>query len=236
MGRHAGVTPEETRERLVDAAARVFQLKGYEGATVALIAQEAGVTSGAIYAHYPNKAALLVDALRVNRERVLATLFPSGGGTTDAGDTLVALGRRLTTRDHQGTQLLAEAALAARRDQELAAVLVAALGEREASMATLLRRGQDDGSLAQGFSPAAGARFALMLSLGSMLVDALGMPATDGDEWDDVVHRFIAGFTSDPGATGHTADPTTTPVPYEDTHDTHDTHDTQDAAAQEGNP
>src|SRR5918998_3683805 len=107
MGRRAGVTPEETRERLVDAAARVFQLKGYEGATVALIAQEAGVTSGAIYAHYPNKAALLVDALRVNRERVLATLFPSGS-RTDAGDTLVALGRRLTTRDHQGTQLLAE--------------------------------------------------------------------------------------------------------------------------------
>jgi len=225
MGRHAGVTPEETRERLVDAAARVFQLKGYEGATVSLIAQEAGVTSGAIYAHYPNKAALLVDALRVNRERVLATLFPSGDRSpADAGDTLVALGRRLTTRDHQGTQLLAEAALAARRDQELAAVLVAALGEREASMAALLRRGQDDGSLAEGFSPAAGARFALMLSLGSMLVDALGMPATDGDEWDDVVHRFIAGFTS-------ATDPTTTPAPYEDTHDTHDA-----AAAQEGNP
>lgn len=229
MGRHAGVTPEETRERLVDAAARVFQLKGYEGATVSLIAQEAGVTSGAIYAHYPNKAALLVDALQVNRERVLATLFPSGG-RPDAGDTLVALGRRLTTRDHQGTQLLAEAALAARRDQELAAVLVAALGEREASMAALLRRGQDDGSLAEGFSPAAGARFALMLSLGSMLVDALGMPATDRDDWDDVVHRFIAGFTTNADPTT----PTTPPAPYEDTNDKHDTHDA--AAAQEGNP
>ena len=213
MGRRAGVTPAETRERLVEAAARVFQLKGYEGATVSLIAQEAGVTSGAIYAHYPNKAALLVDALRANRERVTATLFPPGT-RTDAADLLVALGRRLGRRDDHSTQLLAEAVLAARRDQELADVLVAALGEREASMAALLARGQDGGSLDEGFSPAAGARFALMLSLGSMLVHALGLPATDRDEWADVVARFVGGFTADPPGD---------PAPNDD-----DTHDTQE--------
>ncbi|HKE75173.1 MAG TPA: helix-turn-helix domain-containing protein, partial [Acidimicrobiales bacterium] len=66
MGRIAGVTPEETRERLLDAAARVFELKGYEGATVAQIAREAGVSSGAIYAHYASKADLLADALRAH--------------------------------------------------------------------------------------------------------------------------------------------------------------------------
>ncbi|HEY8546969.1 MAG TPA: helix-turn-helix domain-containing protein [Acidimicrobiales bacterium] len=221
MGRRAGVTPEETRERLVDAAARVFQLKGYEGATVSLIAQEAGVTSGAIYAHYPNKAALLVDALRVNRERVLASLFPSGrarsGGAEaapgTAHDTLLALARRLAHRDDRGTELLAEAALAARRDQELAAVLVDALEEREASLAALLRHGQDEGSLDGGFSPEAGARLALMLSLGSMLVHTLGLPVVDRGEWAEVVRRVVGGFAA-PG-------PDAPPAP--------------DALAQEGN-
>jgi AcrR family transcriptional regulator len=226
MGRRAGVTPAETRERLVEAAARVFQLKGYEGATVALIAQEAGVTSGAIYAHYPNKAALLVDALRANRERVTATLFPPGT-RADAADLLVTLGRRLGRRDDPTTELLAEAVLAARRDQELADVLVDALGEREAAMAALLRRGQDDGSLAGGFSPAAGARFALMLSLGSMLVHALGLPAADRDEWADVVARFVGGFTS---GTGAAPDPPGAPVPNDHENDHH-----ADAGPQEGN-
>ena len=39
MGRIAGVSPDQTRERLLDAAARVFELKGYEGATIAQIAR-----------------------------------------------------------------------------------------------------------------------------------------------------------------------------------------------------
>jgi len=196
MGRRAGIKPEETRERLVDAAARVFQLKGYEGATVSLIAQEAGVTSGAIYAHYPNKAALLVDALRVHRERATAVLFPPES-RADAAGLLVALGSRLGNRDDESTLLLAEALLAARRDQELADVLVAALGDREQTMADLLARGQADGQLADDFSAATGARFALMLSLGSMLVHALALPATDPDDWNAFVRRFIGAFTQE---------------------------------------
>ena len=126
MGRIAGVTPEETRERLVDAAARVFELKGYEGATVALIAREAGVTAGAIYVHYASKAELLVDALRVHSERATASLLPTDR-RPDAAAMLVALGSRLQRRDERSTALLTEAVLAARRDAELAQVLAAAL-------------------------------------------------------------------------------------------------------------
>src|SRR5918998_5748341 len=119
MGRRAGVTPEETRERLLDAAARVFELKGYEGATVAQIAREAGVTTGAIYAHYGSKGELLVDALRTNRERATAALFPPGR-RVDATTLLVTLGTRLASRpgdrDQEATALLSEALLASRRD------------------------------------------------------------------------------------------------------------------------
>src|SRR3954447_23886469 len=41
MGRIAGVTADETRERLLQAAIDVFALKGYEGATIADIARQA---------------------------------------------------------------------------------------------------------------------------------------------------------------------------------------------------
>lgn len=196
MGRIAGVTPEETRERLLDAAARVFELKGYGGATVAQIAKEAGVSSGAIYAHYSTKAELLVDALRAHKERATAALFPPGRRTNVAA-LLVALGARLGTRDQEATALLAEALLASRRDAELARVLAAALGEREQLMVALISRGQTAGELTDDVSPESAARFALMLGLGSMLVRTLDLPETDAADWTAFIHRLIAGFTEE---------------------------------------
>jgi AcrR family transcriptional regulator len=194
MGRIAGVTPEETRERLLDAAVRVFELEGYGGATVAQIAREAGVSSGAIYAHYSTKAELLVDALRAHKERATGALFPPGRRTTVAG-VLAALGARLGTRDHEATALLAEALFASRRDAELAQVLATALRERERLMAALISRGQAAGELTGDVSPEAAARFALMLGLGSMLVQTLDLPETNPGEWTAFIHRVIAAFT-----------------------------------------
>jgi AcrR family transcriptional regulator len=196
MGRIAGVTPEETRERLLDAAARTFELEGYEGATVAQIAKEAGVSSGAIYAHYSTKAELLVDALRAHRDRATAALFPPGR-RSNVADLLVALGVHLGTRAPDTTALLAEALLASRRDAELAQVLAAALGERKQLMAGLITRGQAGGELTGDVSPEAAARFALMLGLGSMLVRTLDLPETDPADWTAFIRRVIGAFTQE---------------------------------------
>jgi AcrR family transcriptional regulator len=195
VGRIAGVSPDQTRERLLDAAARIFELRGYEGATVSEIAREAGVTSGAIYAHYASKAELLVDSLRVHSERATASVLPPGT-PTDVPTLLSTLGRRLGTRDHEATALLVEALLTARRDAELAQVLAAALDRRERSLAELIAAGQRAGRLAGDMPPDAAARFALMLSLGSMLVRSLDMPETDPAEWSRFIDRLVDGFTA----------------------------------------
>ena len=52
MGRIAGVTAAQTRERLLQAAADVFAERGYDGTRVADIAAAAGVSNGAMYAHF----------------------------------------------------------------------------------------------------------------------------------------------------------------------------------------
>jgi AcrR family transcriptional regulator len=196
MGRIAGVTPEQTRERLLDAAARVFELKGYEGATIAQIAREAGVTSGAIYNHYTGKAELLVDAIRANSERVTASVLQADG-RHDAASMLLALGSRLGTQDQQATALLVEAVLASRRDAELAQVLATALGEREHRMAGLIAQGQAEGDLADDAPPEVASRFALMLGLGSMIVRTLDMPVADRDDWTAFMRRVIGAFTQE---------------------------------------
>ncbi len=75
MGRIAGVTAAETRERLLRAAADVFAERGYDGTRVADIAAAAGVSNGALYAHFASKADLLVDALRTHGRHLLGELF-----------------------------------------------------------------------------------------------------------------------------------------------------------------
>jgi AcrR family transcriptional regulator len=46
---------EETRKRILEAALRLFMEEGYEKATMRRIAQDAGLTPGATYYHFPSK-------------------------------------------------------------------------------------------------------------------------------------------------------------------------------------
>ena len=75
VGRIAGVTAAETRERLLQAAADVFARRGYDGTRVADIAAAAGVSHGALYAHFGSKAELMVAALRTHGRKILAEQF-----------------------------------------------------------------------------------------------------------------------------------------------------------------
>ena len=191
MGRIAGVTADETRQRLLQAAAQVFETKGYEGATVALIAQEAGVSTGAIYGHYSGKAELMVEALRLHRERVTATLLPPGQHL-DVAAVLVDLAGRLGGPPQVGSALLCEALLSSRRDPELARVLTEALTEREGALASLIVQGQDRGELSGNVTAESAARFALMLLLGALFAGQLELAPVDPAEWSTLVERMVA--------------------------------------------
>lgn len=54
--------PISTKSRLLDAATRVFLAHGFQASSMDLVRQEAGVSNGSLYHHYPTKAAL-ADAL-----------------------------------------------------------------------------------------------------------------------------------------------------------------------------
>ena len=69
MSRTANTRKEETRERIVDVAARALHRRGYAGVGVAEVMKEAGLTHGGFYAHFDSRDALIVEALeRAGRE------------------------------------------------------------------------------------------------------------------------------------------------------------------------
>jgi AcrR family transcriptional regulator len=68
----------ETRSRILDAAARVFSVRGYAAGTTNRIAAEAGLSIGSLYQYFPNKDAILVTLVRAHvtegTEAVLAAV------------------------------------------------------------------------------------------------------------------------------------------------------------------
>jgi len=61
--RYSDTHKEETRKKVLKAAAKAVRAKGPDGVGVAEIMAEVGLTHGGFYAHFPNKEALVAAAV-----------------------------------------------------------------------------------------------------------------------------------------------------------------------------
>ena len=64
-------TREVTREKLLEAAEKVFARKGYYEAAVDEIVERSGTSKGSVYFHFPNKESLLLAVMDHLGERLL---------------------------------------------------------------------------------------------------------------------------------------------------------------------
>jgi AcrR family transcriptional regulator len=59
----------KTRERLIEAAARVFAEKGFAATSLDEVADAAGLTKGAVYSNFENKEDLVAAVLNAHQDR-----------------------------------------------------------------------------------------------------------------------------------------------------------------------
>ena len=192
MGRKAGVAAGETKATLLEAAAKVFARRGYEGASISEIVSEAGLTSGAVYAHYASKAELFNATLEAFAERDLDQLLGRGGA--DLIDALTALGATIDRREPTEASLLISAIVAARNHPEVAQLLVDGLSGREKLFRGLIGSAQSSEALAGDLSPDAITRFCLMIAMGSLIVEALGLEAVEHADWTRLIERLVGAI------------------------------------------
>lgn len=124
-----GIRPRQarsiaTRRRLLDAAVSCLVEHGYASTTTAGVCQAAGVSQGALFKHFPTKAALLVATVDHLFAELLVDLrraFDTAAGEDDP----IAGALRLLDRTFREPRLLAalELYVAARTDRDLAAAL-----------------------------------------------------------------------------------------------------------------
>lgn len=198
---------DETRERLVDAAASVFAEKGYDGAGVQEIARRAGLTTGAIYSRFTGKAELLREAVEARSVDELDQLFNQHGFEGHASDVLKVAGAHLVERsaesDTLGEALLLEAFVAARRDPEIAVAVKGFVEDRANRLAEVIEAAKADGSMDAAVDTESAVRFCHAVGLGFLIYDALGLDLPQAEPWESLITRLVVALAG-PGTTDTT--------------------------------
>jgi AcrR family transcriptional regulator len=126
------------RDQLVDAAGTLFAHKGYEVASVAEIAAEAGYTVGAVYSNFSGKRALFeaVFAQKTDEEFALANSL------VNSVDDLEGIARRLLDQDANQRRwwlLWLEVVIEAQRDPSRTFLLSGLEARSRSSIADMLK-------------------------------------------------------------------------------------------------
>jgi AcrR family transcriptional regulator len=159
---------------------------------VADIAAAAGLSNGAMYAHFGSKAELLVGALHTHGRRLLADLL-AADPSRSITELLLAAGRGLPRRRDPRGYLIVEALVAARRDQDVARPMRDDMAERAVWLAGLMRLAQSAGELDPALAPNALAHFCLLLAMGSALITP-DLHEVDDQEWAALLTRVVTAL------------------------------------------
>jgi len=179
------------RERLLDAAARVYAETGYRGATTRRIAQEAGVNEITLFRHFGSKTTLILEAVRQANLRSDCPAVPASPGepTTE-----------IRTWVHEELAHLTQ----------LRSIIRTSLGEVEERPEILPLIGEKPREVILGLSsyveqlqregrasPDIDARTAALSFFGTLFADAMGrdvMPELYHDSLEDSARRYATLF------------------------------------------
>jgi AcrR family transcriptional regulator len=125
-----------TRAQLLQAAARVYARRGFNGATLDEVAAEAGFTKGAVYGHFGSKENLLLALMGEHLTRQIAeqvALFDRERITWERPLAGSARWMERLEQDPDPFRLFVELWIYAQRDERLRARLADGLGELRAT-------------------------------------------------------------------------------------------------------
>jgi len=191
----------ETRARLLAAAADLFADQGIDAVSVDAVAEAAGRTSGAVYAHFGSKQGLLLALLDSWKDSVLAVLLAEVAVSDSPAGQLAAVWSNVSDTSDEASGrwpvLEQELWLRAARDPEVADVLRV----RSAEALRFSARQLDGWTSAVGARPTAAPEELAVLVKALLTGLALQKRLTPETVPDDLALRGIAalvGLPADP--------------------------------------
>ena len=172
----------ETRRAIIRAAAEAFVKHGFSGASLSGIAQQAGVTKGALYFHFPSKTAL-ASAMILTQHEANAELEEYTRTYQGAYlDLLVSMTRELARRLLEDPTLRAAMRLAVERGDTADTVLAETYETWERLVGDVAQIAKDRGELADRIEPARLARFLVGAFTGLQTVSLVSSGLDDLEE------------------------------------------------------
>jgi len=170
----------ETREQLLAAAAAVFAEEGYSASSVSTIAERVGITSGAVYRHFSNKAHILLELLKKDLH-----VLPIAEKLATKGRPSISFFAKLISMYvdpslYMVRRLAVEIHAAAARDPEAAAVLKTFTDHARDNLCARLEAAKADGLVPQSIDVRQSVNILLILVMGLANIDTLD-PALVGN-------------------------------------------------------
>lgn len=184
---------ERNRLQLLDAARRTFLARGYAGATIDAIADQAGFSKGVVYSQFSGKADLFLALLeersdwRAAENDRLVEDHPGPG-------SLIALMRtseRRTTEDAGWARLLIEFRTSAARDREVNDRYAALHAHSVARLAGSIAAALTKDGVTPVFPPQSFAQLIFALNSGAVLEQAADPAALPFAQLEELLTRLV---------------------------------------------
>lgn len=190
-------TRGEVRDRILDAASKVFASEGFAGATIDAIGQAAGFTKGAVYSNFESKDELflaLVDREFELRGEQIAIALDSSGGDTAAAAREVSRSVLHSVREHSDYYvLLVEYWLRAQRDPLLRERLI---GRRRAAADQALHIVESTDAVPSDRRLADVAQLVVTLNLGVAMEEVLRPGSIDPDLLAQLITALLESISA----------------------------------------
>ena len=191
---------ERNRTAVLDAARRVFLDRGYGGATVDAIADEAGFSKGVVYSQFGSKADMFMELLeqRITERAAQNERVAAGKSLAEGGRELLLAANRDVVSEQGWAQLLVEFRAHAARDPVLNGRYADAHRRTVTQLAALLARLHDQAGTSPVVPPQQMAEFVLAMGTGVTLERAANPAALPEDHAISLMLRALVG-PAEPG-------------------------------------
>jgi len=181
----------ETRSLIKAAAIDNFCLSGYDAASVAKICDQAGVSKGAFYHHFPSKQTLFLAIMEDWLQGLDNRLFGQKASKKNIPDTIKDMGSTLGIIFKAASgqlPMFMEFLVQASRSPEIWEAVIAPYRKYQQDFSHLIDRGIDEGSFKEDVDAEGSAWVLMSLAVGILLQGVLNPETVD---WNLVTNKGV---------------------------------------------
>lgn len=187
---------EETRERIFQAALRLFAERGFNATTIEAITAAADVGKGTFFNYFENKESALLEYRELQMERVASFVEANRESTSPLAPLLFELARTLTAEQGQSPGLIQSLLTAVFANETVQRRMAEAIERNVQQLAGLIERRQRSGEIRSDVEALILARSFQRMIFGTMIIWSLAPVDPLEDNLKNCVEVFVNGVRS----------------------------------------